>query len=407
MEDNTFRTEHNFKKKQILFVDDEPNVLNGLRRMLHSQRVEWEMSYVCSVDAALERLQETCFDAIVSDIKMPDKGGFELLKLLHKSEITRNIPVIIVTGCNESDMKRRALDLGATDLLNKPVCREDLLARLHSVLRLKIYQDELNNQNKILEQKVRERTFELESSRLDIILRLGKVAEFRDEETGNHVIRVGWYSKIIAESFGLDEDFIDTLFTTSPLHDIGKVGIPDDILLKQGSLNHEQWEIMKQHCEIGAEIFNQDYGNMNAFLVWRENHAQQKPRRAINPLYKMAASITLTHHEKWDGTGYPKGLEGNDIPLESRIVAISDVYDALCSARPYKPAYSESKALDILSNKVGLHFDPDVYNAFENSLDEIRSVKAQFADKFVKPQKKLIQKSQEFNRVCSSYERNR
>ena len=381
---------HNLNKKRILFVDDESNVLNGLRRMLHSQREEWEMSYVCSVDAALERLEETCFDAIVSDIKMPEKDGFELLELLHKSEITRNIPVIIVTGCNESGMKRRALDLGATDLLDKPICKEDLLARLHSVLRLKSYQDKLNNQNKILEQKVKERTIELENSRLDIVWRLGKVAEFRDEETGNHVIRVGCYCKIISESLGMGEDFVEMLFITSPLHDIGKVGIPDEILLKHGSLNHEQWETMKQHCEIGSEIFNQDYGGMKSLLAWGENHAHKRDKIENNPLYKMAATITMTHHEKWDGTGYPKGLAGNDIPLESRIVAISDVYDALCSARPYKQAYSESKALAVISKEAGRHFDPDVFKAFENSLDEIRSVKAQFADKFVKPRKKSM-----------------
>lgn len=380
MEDSKIQQKYDLRKKRILFVDDENNVLEGLRRMLHSQRGEWEMGFVCSVDEALERLEETCFDAIVSDIKMPEKDGFELLALLHKSEITRNIPVIIVTGCNESDMKRRALDMGATDLLNKPVCREDLLARLHSVLRLKSYQDELNNQNKLLEQRVRERTVELENSRLDIVWRLGKVAEFRDEETGNHVIRVGWYCKIIAESLGMGEDFVEKLFITSPLHDIGKVGIPDEVLLKQGSLNHEEWEIMKQHCEIGSEIFNQDYGGMKSFLAWGGKHAQQRHKKVDNPLYKMAASITMTHHEKWDGTGYPKGLTGSDILLESRIVAISDVYDALCSERPYKPAYSENKAMDILSKEVGLHFDPDVYKAFENSLEEIRSVKVQFAD---------------------------
>ncbi|MFQ5686432.1 MAG: HD domain-containing phosphohydrolase [Candidatus Scalindua sp.] len=392
MEDNKLQERHNLKKKRILFVDDEPNVLNGLRRMLHSQRVEWEMSYVCSVDVALGRLEDTCFDVIVSDIKMPDKDGFELLKLLHKSEITRNIPVIIVTGCNESDMKRRALDLGAADLINKPVCREDLLARLHSVLRIKSYQDELNNQNKILEQKVKERTLELENSRLDIIWRLGKVAEFRDEETGNHVVRVGWYSRIIAESLGMGEDFVEMLFLTSPLHDIGKIGIPDEVLLKRGSLSYEQWEIMKQHCEIGSEVFNQDYGGMKSFLAWSWKNAHKRYKNENNPLYKMAATITMTHHERWDGTGYPKGLAGKDIPLESRIVAISDVYDALCSVRPYKQAYPESKAMAILSKEVGLHFDPDVFKAFENSLEEIRSVTVQFADEYLKPQKKVLHK---------------
>ncbi len=400
MEDNKLQEKYNLKKKQILFVDDESNVLDGFRRMLHGQRERWEMSYVCSVDAALVSLEETCFDAIVSDMKMPEKDGFELLALLHKSEIARNIPVIIVTGCNDSDMKRRALDLGATDLLNKPICKEDLLARLHSVLRLKSYQDELDNQNKILEQRVKERTFELSNSRMDIIWYLGKVAEYRDEETGNHVARVGWYCRTIAESLGVGQDFAETLFLTSPLHDIGKVGIPDKILLKPGKLSPEEWEVMKRHCVIGAEIFNQDSKAMRSFFACHENYVDGGSKmghntlheREHNPLHKMAASIAMTHHERWDGAGYPKGLAGEDIPLESRIVAISDVYDALCSERPYKPAYSESKAVAIINKEVGLHFDPDVYKAFENSQEKIRSVKAQFTDEDLKPQKKVLHK---------------
>ncbi|GAX59514.1 response regulator receiver modulated metal dependent phosphohydrolase [Candidatus Scalindua japonica] len=403
MDDNPLQGEHFCRKRKILFIDDESNVLDGFRRMLRNQRKEWDMSYIGSVDAALELIEERYFDVIVSDIKMPEKDGFELLKILHKSERTRNIPVIIITGCNESDMKCRALDLGATDLLNKPVCREDLLARLHSVLRLKSYQDELNNQNKILEHKVRERTIELENSRLDILWRLGKVAEFRDEETGNHVIRVGWYCKIIAESLGMRSDFVEMLFLTSPLHDIGKVGIPDEILLKGGRLNHDQWEIMKRHCIIGSEIFNQDYVGMKSFLAWSWKNEHKRYNNENNPLYKMASSVTMTHHEKWDGTGYPKCLAGDEIPLASRIVAISDVYDALCSERPYKSAFSENEALTIMGKEVGLHFDPDVYHAFAKSLSEIRIIKEQFSDKYLKQKKGIHNKKKgrfEKNTLC-------
>lgn len=360
-------------KKRILFVDDEPRILNGFRRILQNQCDIWEMNYVCSVDAALDQLKEVNFDVIVSDVRMPEKDGFELLKILQGSEKTKNIPVIIVTGCEESDYKRRALELGAMDLLNKPVEREDLLARLNGMLRIKLYQDNL-------EQKVKERTAELEYSRMDIIWRLGKLAEFRDEGTGNHILRVGLYCKTIAEQLGMGQDFIETLFLTSPLHDIGKVGIPDNILLKPGKLNSEEFEIMKQHCEIGANIFYQDSRAMRLFLTWQGNQIGIENKWDKNPLHTMAANIALTHHEKWDGTGYPKGLAGRDIPLESRIVAISDVYDALNSARPYKPAYPEDKVKEIINEEVSRHFDPEVYTAFKKSVEEFRMIKAQFAD---------------------------
>lgn len=360
-------------KKRILFVDDELSVLNGLRRILKDQCKTWELNYVQSVDAALYLLKEAGFDVIVSDVKMPGRDGFEFLNILQKSEKTRNIPVIVLTGCNESDFKRRALKLGAMDLLNKPVNREDLLARLHSMLRLKSYQDNL-------EQKVMERTAELEYSRMDIIWRLGKLAEFRDENTGKHILRVGLYCKTMAEQLGMGQDFVKTLFLTSPLHDIGKVGIPDHILLKPGKLNREEFETIKQHCVIGSNIFHQNSQIMNLFLAWQGDYIYGENRNGKNPVQEMAATIALTHHERWDGTGYPKGLAGADLPLESRIVAIADVYDALGSARPYKQAYPESEVMSIINGKVSSHFDPDVHDAFKESLEKFRMIKAQFSD---------------------------
>ena len=259
-------------KKQILFVDDEPCILNGFRRILQDQHNIWEMYYVSSVNAALEQLENVSIDVIVSDVNMPGRDGLEFLKILQEGGKTKNIPVIILTGCKESDLKRRALELGAMDLLNKPVGRDDLLARINSMLRLKSYQDNL-------EQKVKERTAELEYSRMDIIWRLGNLAEFRDEDTGNHILRVGLFCKTIAEQLGIEEDFIEKLFMTSPLHDIGKVGIPDNILLKPGKLNSEEFEIMKQHCVIGADIFYQDSKIMKLFQTWQRNylHIGKKP----------------------------------------------------------------------------------------------------------------------------------
>ncbi len=367
-------------KQRILFVDDEQKLLDGYKRILRNMRDVWELGFVCNVDAALTRLEEESFDVIVSDVMMPGKSGFEFLEILQRDEEVRRTPVIIVTGCNDHDLKSRALRMGAMDLLNKPVEREDLVARINSMIRLKSYQDKLEDQNKILEERVKERTAELEDSRFDIIWRLGKLAEFRDEDTGNHVLRVGSYCRTLAELLGKNRDFVEMIFLTSPLHDIGKVGVPDSILLKCGKLNPEEWELMKQHCEIGADIFNQDAKTMQSFLSWRGDLSHSSNKMEHNPIHKMAASIAMSHHERWDGKGYPKGLVGSDIPLESRIAAIADVYDALSSVRPYKKAFPEDKVIEIMGSERGNHFDPDVYDIFENSFDKFRRIRAQFAD---------------------------
>ncbi len=366
-------------KRRILFVDDEPSVLDGLRRMLRTERGRWDMSFVGGADAALEVMRATSFDAVVSDVSMPGKDGFALLAEMGTDARTRDLPVIILTGRDDSGIKRRALDLGATDLLNKPVDPQDLVARLQSVLRLKSFQDELKNQNEILEHKVEERTQELTDSRLDIIWRLGKAAEFRDEETGNHVVRVGCYSRVLAREMGMERDFAETLFLASPLHDIGKIGIPDNILLKRDSLSDEEWEIMKQHCQIGAAILRDDPRPQSALLA---SHGEPSvlPTRTQSPVLAMAALVALTHHERWDGTGYPAGLEGEEIPLESRIVAVADVYDALRSERPYKQAHSEAEAFEIIANEVGRHFDPNVHAAFNGTADEFQAIRAELAD---------------------------
>lgn len=367
-------------KKRILFVDDEQNFLEGMRRMLRAQDGVWDMDFIANAYAAFDQICKTGYDAIVSDIKMPCMDGFELLGKIRNTEWTKDIPVLILTGSNENHLKQRALDLGATDLLNKPVNREDLIARLRSMLRLKSYQDEITAQNALLDRKVRERTLELEETRLDIIWRLAKMAEFRDYDTGNHIVRVGYYCWAIAGALGLEQEYIEALFLTSPLHDIGKIGIPDDILLKPGKLSPEEFEVMKKHCAIGAEMLRHDCNCKDAFLEERGLHRYKTTGNGSNPLLKMASTIALSHHERWDGTGYPSGLAGDKIPMESRIVALSDVYDALCSVRPYKPAFTEEESLTIIRDEVGTHFDPAVYDAFEKSIDKLRSIRIRFSD---------------------------
>jgi putative two-component system response regulator len=368
-------------KKEILFVDDEPAVLDALRRILHSQRDEWELTMVTDGRVAIQRLDERPFDAAVVDVRMPGVSGLELLAWLQKSDRTRDIPVVVLTGVADRNLKRKALELGAADLLNKPLDAADLLARLRSVLRLKSYRDELKARNQSLERQVEERTLELYHSRLDIIWRLGKVAEQRDEDTGNHVIRVGFCSRVVAEAMGMNHGFQESTFVASPLHDIGKIGIPDRILLKRGSLSPSEMATMKQHCRIGERILREDSLVRKAFFYGRAVNSQFAAGEESNPILDVAAEIALTHHERWDGKGYPRELAGEEIPLVSRIVAVCDVYDALTSTRPYREAHPEQRALEMMADECGKHFDPDVYRAFLEALPKIRSVRGRFCDR--------------------------
>lgn len=377
------------ERKTILFVDDEPYFLEGLKRLLRNQSDVWEMNFISNPYVAFDQICKTGADVIVSDIKMPCIDGFELLENVRSTKWTENIPVLILTGSNENHLKQRALELGATDLMSKPVNREELVARINSMLRLKAYQDEIVAQNALLERIVMDRTRELEESHLDVIWRLGKTAECRDYETGNHIIRVGCYCQAIAETLGMSREFAESLFLTSQLHDIGKIGIPDQILLKTGGLSSEEFEVMKQHCIIGFEILQHNCKGIESFLALRSMRTPSVPGKkngnSSNPFLVSASTIAMTHHERWDGTGYPYHLAGDAIPLESRIVALADVFDALCSVRPYKPAYSESESLSIIREKSGKHFDPEVYAAFEKSIEMISSIRVQLQDRIPTP----------------------
>ncbi|MBI4384875.1 MAG: response regulator [Nitrospinae bacterium] len=366
-------------KKQILFVDDEPNVLDGLRRLLGDCRETWELSFATSVDEALRKAMETDFDAVVSDVSMPVKDGFELLRGMKKNERTREVPVVMLTGLNERELKRRALDLGAADLLNKPAEREDLIARLRSVIRLKSYQDEIKAHNATLEKKVRERTRDLADSRLDLILRLAGVNEYRDKVAGNHGLKVGAYSRITAEAMGLENLFVERLFLASPLHDIGLLAVPEKVLWKKDVLTFEEWELMRQHCVAGHTVLGRRISGGDIFHSFWENGSKRDYDPNRNPILKMAAAIALTHHEWWNGKGYPNGLAGRDIPLESRVVAAADVFDELTSDRPYKKACSGREALATIRKAAGEQFDPDVYAAFDNAFKRIDAARQQFS----------------------------
>ncbi len=290
------------------------------------------------------------------------------------------IPVVIVTGSAEHDNKRNALDGGATDLLSKPVSVDDLVARIRSSLKIKHYEEQLEKQGEWLAEQVVLKTAELSSSRLEIIWRLAKASEYRDEDTGHHVVRVGAYSRIIAEALGHSSDYVAAIFHAAPLHDIGKLGIPDAILLKPGKLSPEEWAIMKTHCQIGVSILEEEcnLGRLAVSFAAGGNSAT-KPNNS-NPFLKMAAEIAGSHHEKWNGSGYPHGLVGTQIPLSARIVALSDVYDALRSRRPYKEPMPLDRTLAIISEGRGEHFDPQVVDKFLSCFQRIQDAERSLSD---------------------------
>jgi putative two-component system response regulator len=361
---------------RLLFVDDDVSLLDLFERMLRNQ--PWAGHFCTNVDDALAFLDANDVDTVIADIRMPGKDGFELLSEIRSNPKTRQIPVIILTGDADRALKRRALDLGATDLLNKPIGREDLFARIRSALRIKLYEDRLSSQVEELDFRVRQRTRQLEASHREIVWRLAKAAEYRDDQTGNHVVRVALLSRLLAEGLGKDHDFQDLIFLTSPLHDIGKLGIPDSILLKEGKLSLAERRLMEQHCAMGAEILSQEPTSIAVASLRGSEIVLTRGERTANPLLEMAASIALGHHEKWDGSGYPRQLAGTQIPLECRIVAVADVFDALTSWRPYKPPLPGEEGINMLAAEAGRHFDPAVVDAFVQNQKKILGVWMEF-----------------------------
>jgi len=369
---DTFHINYRNRKGRIVFVDDEPDYLEALKTMLRPNLSEWDMRFFSSVDETLAGLKNDPADVVVSDVQMPGKSGMDLLKALKTIPDIENVQVIIITGSNERDLKRRSLQMGASDLLNKPIQYEELVARVRNVLQLKRNYDEIKDYNTFLNEKVRERTHQLELARIAVTVHLAKAGEYRDEETGEHIIRVGWYSRILAGYLGKQQEYCDMIALAAPLHDIGKIGIPDFVLLKPGKLNSEEWLIMKRHVAIGHHILNKDFYSASRLmpeLDWSSMHKADD-----YPIMHMAGEIALYHHEKWNGEGYLNGRSGKDIPIEARIVALADVYDALRSERPYKKPFSHEHAVEIIRTERAQHFDPELVDLFlehENEFSEI------------------------------------
>jgi len=379
-----YNMQHSGINQTILFVDDDINIHKGLNRLFKQQQVAWGYRFAAGVAEALGIMEEVSIDAVISDIKMPNQDGFDLLSHLRNSVTWQDLPIVILTGVDDPMLKSKALDLGATDLLNKPINPDELMARIRSVLYLKNCQDKIKYQNNHLEDLVRRRTEELEASKIDMIWRLGKAAEFRSEDTGNHVIRVSYYSRILAEQLGMSQEDQEMILLTSPLHDLGKIGIPDQILMKKGKLDNDEWRTMKMHCTIGQELLLTLNPLRTPTFNNKRNMIQEVLGRDDNPFLQMASEIAGFHHEQWQGKGYPFAVQGEEIPLTERIVAIGDVYDALRNKRSYKPALPHEEVLTLMRKKNGSHFDPAVFNAFEQCLSEFIDIHHQYGDSSIK-----------------------
>lgn len=330
-------------------MDDKPDNIAILRNIL---KPHYQVMAALTGRKALEiSHSDNQPDLILLDIMLPDLDGYQVCKQLKEHGKTRNIPIIFITAKDQPEDEEYGLQLGAVDFITKPIKQAILRVRVKTQLRL-------SNQALELERLVNKKTAQLKDTQNKIIHILGRAAEYKDNETSLHVIRMSRYTKILAEAAGLDEAQVDLLTNAAPMHDIGKIGIPDNILKKPGKLTAEEYKHMQKHTEIGALIIGND----------------------DSELLKMASLVAISHHEKWDGSGYPNGLSGEAIPLEGRIVAIADVFDALTSVRPYKKAWSVADAIKFLNDGAGSHFDPKLVPLFKTNLNEVLMIKEKYAE---------------------------
>ncbi|MDH5612531.1 MAG: response regulator [Gammaproteobacteria bacterium] len=342
---------------RILIVDDEPANLKLLDKMLSGQGYQ-DLVLIDDPRRVLDSYKEKRPDLILLDINMPYLDGYQVMEKLKELEDPLSPPIIILTAQHGKDYLLKALRAGARDFITKPFDRNELLMRARNLLEAHLAHRMTHDQKAVLENMVRERTEEISRTRLQIVQRLGMAAEYRDEETGNHILRMSHISALLARSVGWGEAECELILLASPMHDIGKIGIPDHILLKPGKFEPEEWEIMKTHAIIGGKLLEGDDSD----------------------LMQMARSIALTHHEKWDGSGYPNGLVGDDIPLAGRIAALADVFDALTSERPYKKAWTVEAAVDLIKENSGKQFDPVLVGAFLEQLPGILEIIQRFSE---------------------------
>lgn len=355
--DNKHSTDTAILSSCIMLVDDEPTNLKLLQKTLAAEGYENVLAVQDPCDV-LGLYQTNEIDLILLDLNMPKMDGYQVMEQLKQANGGDMPTILVLTAQRNQDFRLRAFNMGARDYVTKPFDRPELLARVRNLLELHQAQQSLFNQNVLLEQKVQERTQEIRDTRLQIIRRLGRATEYRDNETGFHIMRMSQISALLSDVYGLPAAETELVLNASPMHDIGKIGIPDGILLKPAKFEPYEWEIMKTHTTIGADILSGDDSD----------------------LLEMARIIALTHHEKWDGTGYPQRLKGEAIPLVGRIVALADVFDALTANRPYKPAWSIDNAVQYFEENRGYHFDPDLVDCFVDNLDVVLAIKESYME---------------------------
>ncbi|MDO9142776.1 HD-GYP domain-containing protein [Rhodoferax sp.] len=347
----------NLRTECILIVDDEPANLKLLDKMLGGQGYQ-NLVLVADPREVIDRYRTARPDLILLDINMPHLDGYQVMAQLKALNDPLLPPIVILTAQHGKDYLLRALAAGARDFIGKPFDRNELLMRVRNLLDAQLAHRMVHDQKAVLEEMVRARTEELHRTRLQVVQRLGMAAEYRDEETGYHILRMSHVCALLARAVGWSELDCDLILSASPMHDIGKIGIPDAIMLKPGKFEPHEWDIMKTHATIGAKLLDGD----------------------DSTLMRMAREIAVTHHEKWDGSGYPNGLAGEAIPQAGRIAALADVFDALTSVRPYKKAWTVEAAVDLIKANSGQHFDPQLVEVLLQELAGIVAIRERFAE---------------------------
>lgn len=358
---------------RVMIVDDEPINVKVARKFVATLGYS---NFVTLTDSreVMASLQEEMPDVLLLDLMMPYISGLDILEAMQSDSKLSRIPAIILTASSDRGTRLRALELGATDFLAKPLDPEELAPRIRNALLMRSYENRLLAHATTLEETVRHRTSDLCASRLELLLCLARAAEHRDDDTGKHVVRVGRYVALIAREAGMPGSFVDILELAAQLHDVGKIGLSDSILLKPGRLTDDERKKMQVHAQVGADVLNAHNDMVGNSSFRHSELGSRLPLGSQSPLTKLAASIALTHHEKWDGSGYPNGLKGTEIPIEGRMTAIADVFDALRSKRPYKESFSYDRSFEILEEGRGKHFDPELLDHFLANRAEIQSL---------------------------------
>jgi len=343
---------------KILIIDDQSTGRIVLSEIMRSLDPSLEVITFADPVEAIEYARKHPVDMILTDYKMPNLDGIETIRRLRRIFGYEDVPIICITVVNDREVRYRALEAGATDFLIRPIDRLECGARCRNLLSLRRHEILKKNRTRILEQKIDEATRELRRREVDTLFRLAKAAEQRDKVTGMHLVRMAKYSAVVARGVGMTLTEQEAIELAAPMHDLGKIGIPDRILQNPGKLDGEDLRVMQSHARIGYDMLKD---SSSGYL-------------------QMAAVIALNHHEKFDGTGYPTGLRGDHIPLEARVVAVADVYDALTSVRPYKPAWTVADAVEYMRQQAGRHFDPRLVDILVHNREEIVAIGERFAD---------------------------